>query len=358
MTEREFIKIIETLRPVLDTYSRTSPYDMVSYLDIITAIGLFYFAKKKVTWAVLEAGCGGRYDSTNIIPHKDVAIITSVGLDHMHLLGNTKEKIAYEKIGIVTSACHVFTMERNPKVLKVIKKECQKKNIIPHLSPLSLAPTVRSYGSTGVDFSYENHEYHLPIMGDHQIKNAAMVIDIAHQLGINDQTIRHGLATAVQALRLEVAGYAPIVIFDGAHNPDKMKTTVRAIQLLSRSPEFFAKTKKRSRLHLIIGFANDKKVSPMIKRLAKLLPTTVACTRNTVNPFRKVAAPTALVRSCTELLPHASIAGFLDPEDALTWSLKQCGPRDILLVTGSIFLSGQVKALFQAKILDNRHIFD
>jgi len=129
MTGKDFAEIVTEIKPKFDEYIRKSPYDMVSYFEIMTAIALYYFAKKKVEWAILEVGMGGRYDSTNVIPHKDIAVITNIGLDHTEVLGNTKEKIAYEKAGIIKRGCAVFTAEKNKKVLRVIEKECRKQKV-------------------------------------------------------------------------------------------------------------------------------------------------------------------------------------------------------------------------------------
>ena len=115
MSGNDFAEIVTEIKQKLDEYIRKSPYDMISYYEVMTAIALYYFAKKKVEWAILEVGCGGRYDATNVIPRKDVAVITNIGLDHTELLGDTKEKIAYEKSGIIKRGCAVFTSERIKK---------------------------------------------------------------------------------------------------------------------------------------------------------------------------------------------------------------------------------------------------
>ena len=101
MSKKDFIRIVGELKPKLNEYLRQSPYSMVSFFDLTTAIALYYFAEQKVDWAVIEVGCGGRYDATNVIPRPDIGVITTIGLDHTEVLGTTKEKIAYEKIGII-----------------------------------------------------------------------------------------------------------------------------------------------------------------------------------------------------------------------------------------------------------------
>ena len=126
MSKSEFVELIEFIKPKLDEYIKTSPYDMLSFFEICEAIGFLYFKKKKVKWAILEVGLGGRYDASNIIPYKDVAIITNIGLDHTNILGNDKKVIAYEKAGIIKKGCMVFTGERNKKILEFESSEVNK----------------------------------------------------------------------------------------------------------------------------------------------------------------------------------------------------------------------------------------
>jgi dihydrofolate synthase/folylpolyglutamate synthase len=101
------------MQPKVEECLRTTPYDLPSYSELMTVFGLHYFAEHKTDWAIMEVGCGGRYDSTNILPHKDVAIITNIGLDHAEIIGPTKKDIAYEKAGIINKKSQVFTAEQD-----------------------------------------------------------------------------------------------------------------------------------------------------------------------------------------------------------------------------------------------------
>ena len=98
VSEKNFTEIIEEIKQKLDEYIRKSQYDMISYYEVMTAIALYYFAKKKVEWAILEVGCGGRYDSTNVIPRKDVAVITNIGLDHTDILGERRRRLRMKRV--------------------------------------------------------------------------------------------------------------------------------------------------------------------------------------------------------------------------------------------------------------------
>ena len=123
---------------------------------------------------------------------------------------------------------------------------------------------------------------------------------------------------------------------DGAHNPDKISSTVKAMQGL----------KLKSNLFLIVGFSNDKNIKVLVHHLAKLEPKVVFCTRNTVNPFRKVASPQKIQQLFRAELPqNKNIFIRLDPIEAWEEALAEVAPDDMIIVTGSIFLSGEIRGL-------------
>ena len=127
MSESDFVNIVARIKMALDTNIRTSPYDIISYFELTTAIALLYFAQKKVSYAVVEVGCGGRFDGTNIIPHKDIAIITNIGTDHADIIGPTKKDIAREKAGLISKKCTVFSSIKESWLEEIVKKEVTKK---------------------------------------------------------------------------------------------------------------------------------------------------------------------------------------------------------------------------------------
>lgn len=339
MSELDFAGIVGRIKDALDQYARVSPYDMVSMFDVETVIGLVYFAQKKIDWAVVEVGLGGRYDSTNVIPHKVAAVITSIGLDHMAVLGNTKAQIAWEKAGIITPQCRVYTAEKDKKVLAVIKKECVRQRVELVRSPIKGVTDIRST-VRGMTFAYGSVSYTLRPLGRHQVKNACLAIDIAEALGLRAAAIHKGLARAVQPIRMEVVATRPFIILDGAHNRDKMKAAVATMEHLAATESTLG------RLHLIVGFSNDKNIKGMIRQLTHLRPASVACTRNTMNPFRKVADPKNVAVLVREFFPRIPVDIFYAPADALAWTRKQTKISDRILVTGSIFLSGELRSDF------------
>lgn len=335
MTESEFISIVKELKEAIQIYIKTSPYEILSFLDIATVIGLIYFARHKVKWAIIEVGCGGKFDSTNVIPWKDAAIITNVGLDHMDILGKTKEEIASNKSGIIQKSCSVFSMERDQHIVSLIEKECKKKKTTLNI-PKNDYCIIKSnvYGST---FEYKQTQYTIPVLGEHQIKNAILCIEVAQVLGFSSESITKGLQEAKQTLRMEVLLKKPLTILDGAHNTDKIQSSVETLQSL------LPQMKTRPNIHLIVCFPPKKDWHAMIRALCELKPKTIACTRDNLHAFKKVAHPKAVSSVCKKYMPSAKVEIFIDPQTAYTWTKKQAQSKDIILATGSIYSSGELR---------------
>jgi dihydrofolate synthase/folylpolyglutamate synthase len=339
MTKKEFVEIVERIIPTLDTYIRTSPYELPSYFEMTVIIALSYFAEKKVDWAILEVGCGGMYDATNVIPRKDVAVITNVGLDHTDLLGKTKSAIAKRKAGIITVPCAVFSAEQNPHIRSIIATKAEDMRA-PHTNVSQSDITDISTATTGTSFKYKDIPFFTTAIGAHQALNTSLAIDIARSLNIEETYIQKGIARARQPLRMEIAGTNPLIILDGAHNDDKIKSTVTSLRSCTD-----IHIRPNSTVHIINGFSGDKNLRKMISSLASLSPARVYCTRNTVNHFRKVAHPRAIQAEWNRQSPTVRTEVCINPADALRTAQMRLKKHDILLVTGSIFLSSEIKAL-------------
>lgn len=303
---------------------------MPSFFEITEIIAFIFFKNKKVDYAVLEVGCGGRYDSSNVIPHKKIAVITNIGLDHVGLIGNNEKEITYEKSGIINTVCEVFTAEENKKNLNIIKKECQKSQANLNIVLTNKFKILQTSLDSTI-FNYQKENYKIKTIGQHQIINAILCIEIAKKLKIDSKKIKLGLVRTFQSLRLEIIKKEPLIILDGAHNKDKMNSTVESILKLNK------------KVNLIIGFSGDKDIDSQIKSLMRLNLKTMILTRNTNNLFRKVADPKNLERKIKKLNKKIACQLFLDPKDAYNFAKNKTKKNEILLVTGSIFLSGEIK---------------
>lgn len=307
----------------------------LSFFELSTAIALYAFVTAKMKWCILEVGCGGRYDATNVIPTPRVAIITNIDLDHTELLGNTLSEIAYEKAGIIKKNGVVFSGETRPAIKKIFMKEAIKNNAALFFinPPLETKTAIK--------------------LGSHQQHNAAIAEAVAHELNISDQIIYKALqSTKLLPCRFETMQKNPTVILDGAHSPAKIKTTVAMIKNQNLKPR------------IIFGCTSTKNPEEMIKQLAPIAES-ITITRFDTG-MRKAANPFKLLA----LVPKQKRAGaFLDWRDALAHVEKlaksggarpgSAGKSDTILVTGSLYLAGDMRThwISEEQILKNRSSF-
>ncbi len=185
--------------------------------EFITAVGFLYFSENKIDIAVLETGLGGRFDATNVISTPLVSVITKIGLDHTAILGDTIEQIAAEKCGIIKDSTVVTTCNQPQAAYDVIKSYSQNL-IIPNINDLTNVKT----SVLGNEFSYKGIDYKTLLGGEYQIENALVAIETLKNCGflIKDKDIKQGLENAFIPARLEVVSKTPLILIDGAHNPD------------------------------------------------------------------------------------------------------------------------------------------
>ncbi len=319
------------LKKAIKTYTKLYPGECPSYFEATAALAFMYFAEEKVDWAIIEVGMGGKYDATNAMLKKDAAIITDLGLDHTATLGKTIPKITAQKAGIITSS-PVFTSTNDVAALKVIKKTAaqQKAQLFCPITTKNLK--IKNITARGTTFTFKARPYFVAAPGLHQARNAALAISVAEYFNIKNKQIVSGLKKANQPARLELIGHKPTIFLDGAHNEQKMWSTISTYQ------KYLAK----SETHLVVGFLADKNCHAMVKALAALKPKTIACTAPTETGFRETLVPKALVALFKKYCPEATITA-LAPKAALAWSLGQAKPQDTILVTGSLYLAGELR---------------
>lgn len=222
-------EITEYVKPYADAMT-----DKPTEFELITAIAFEYFKRGGCEVVVLEAGMGGRLDSTNIIRNPLVSVITTVALDHTAYLGDTVEKIAGEKAGIIKDGAPViFGGESDTafEVIRAVSKERGSKT--KRLMRDKIA--VRSSTLSGTEFDYKERKgLKIKLLGDYQPTNASLaleVIDTLNERGLNisESAVREGLLSAEWRARFEVIGENPTVIFDGAHNPEGIRAAVESI---------------------------------------------------------------------------------------------------------------------------------
>lgn len=246
--DEELVRIIRMIKPVIES-------DVTGYsqFEITNAIAFIYFAEQKVDAVVLETGLGGLCDSTNIIPDNICSVIMSISLDHTAVLGNTVEEIAFQKAGIIKDECPVVVYPKNSrKADDVIKRYAMihgSKVYTPELSKLRILKSDQD----GNRFIYRLRSYSTTMAGEHQVYNAITAIEAADIIrksypALTEKIVAEGIKTAVMPSRCQIIRKKdPMVIIDGAHNPDGMRSLAEFISTLPQYPKI-----------MICGMSSDK----------------------------------------------------------------------------------------------------
>ena len=223
-------EITERVRPIADSMT-----DKPTEFELITAIAFLYFAEAGCDVVVLEAGMGGRLDSTNVIREPYLSVITGIALDHVDYLGDTVEKIAMEKAGIIKDKSPVLYGGLDKSAGEVIYGVAKERGSSFHGIDYSEIKNLRST-LDGTDFDFMSHEeIHINLLGLYQPRNAALVlraIDILRHGGLDipESAVKKGLSDAKWPARFEIISHAPLIIFDGAHNPQGIESAVESIK--------------------------------------------------------------------------------------------------------------------------------
>ena len=235
ITDEEMIKLIEELKPQIDKYNKSENAN-ITLFELLTIVALLYFYRNNVDFVVLETGLGGLYDCTNIITKPIVSIITSIGYDHMHILGETLPKIAYQKAGIIKKNSNTVIFQQQSDVDSVFINECKKKNNNLHIVKKS---DISNYvlGKDFQSFDYKSiKNLKINLKGKIQIQNASLcieAIEIINELGYNVsiQSIKRGLKTVIHKGRMELLNNDPTIVYDGAHNEPAIRNLHNTIQM-------------------------------------------------------------------------------------------------------------------------------
>lgn len=226
-------------------------FDPPAEFEVVTALGLLWFAKEQCDVVCLEVGLGGRLDATNIIEQSLVSIIGAIGFDHTHILGDTPTEIAAEKCGILKpgGTCVTYPLQQDEALAEIMRCAAGAENrlILPNASSVEII----KQDLFGSRFVYGEKEFSLSLAGEHQIYNALMVIEAVHVLrqkgfSLSDEHLTRGIEKTFFPARMERICENPLVVLDGAHN-------LQGCEALSQAMEGFAGKKV-----VIMGMLADK----------------------------------------------------------------------------------------------------
>jgi len=336
ISEAEFVALVEGLQPEVEAVNARATYGELTTFELLTALAFAYFKRQGVDFQVLEVGLGGRYDATNVI-QPEVCVITSISLDHMEVLGHSLTEIAAEKAGIIKPGSVVVLAPQSDEVVPVIEGACLHQGA--ELIKVGTDVAWQSLGFDGkqqllrVKGRRDSYQLAIPLLGRHQLENAATAVAALEALAARGfkvcrDSIVSGLAQVSWAGRLQVLGQHPLVVVDGAHNPDAAR---RLKQSLAQYFDF-------DRAVLVMGASSDKDVTGVVSELAPLF-SEVIVTRS--GHPRAMALPSL----AAEFGKHGRTARVAQTvSEALTLARTLAGEGDLICVAGSLFVVAEAMA--------------
>lgn len=263
ITNIEMEKLINKINPSIEKYNSQNDIP-VTLFELETTMAFLYFKEKNCDFVVLETGLGGISDCTNIINNPLVSIITSIGYDHMHILGNTLPEIAYQKAGIIKENSNTVIFNQESDINNVFITACKNKNNILHIINKSDISNY-SFNNNFQYFDYKNFKnIIINLKGRVQVQNTCLCIEvfnILNELGyhVNPESIQIGLKTVIHRGRMEQINDKPIIIYDGAHNEPAIKNLQDMVKM------YYSKMKRV----YIISILKRKDYNKMLKLIAE-----------------------------------------------------------------------------------------
>jgi dihydrofolate synthase/folylpolyglutamate synthase len=310
------LALFAEMEPLFDEVDRRLPFGKPSYFEVQFALSCLWFARERVDVAVIEVGLGGRLDATNVVPAQ-VAVITSIGLDHTEILGDTIAAIAADKAGIIKSGQSVFTAATQDDARAVIDERCRTVG-----ASFNLIETV--------------YEGALPLHLDNDFQriNAACAVAAAQAFlpTIDNAQIANGLAQVRIPGRMEIVQDDPLVVLDGAHNPDKMRAAVAAI----------GRIKPARRRIVVLAMKRGKDVANVLSHLLPLADG-VVCTEFLVKGLWHPLSADELTQAVVAHDLTLTVWTEPDPLRAIDLALSIAEPDDLIWITGSLYLIGDVR---------------
>lgn len=335
--DQELEGLAAQLHEILEVWDRHTNLERPTQFELYTALAFLYFVSKSVDLAVVEVGLGGRLDATNLV-NPLISVLTPINYDHTERLGTSVEEIAREKAGIIKKSGRVVLAPQQEQAAAVITGVCQ--SLQAEVCWVGKDVTYRKKtalsGQNCFDYQGKNincFDLCFSLLGEHQIINAAValtVIDFLIDLGyqITSQSVREGLLRTKWPGRIEVMNKNPLVIFDGAHNPHGALALARAIK----------NNFQYEKLIIVLGVLADKDIKGILRHLMPIADQLII-----TKPSNERAVEPENVKILADHIFTGSI--FLETKinKALETALSQADRKDLICVTGSLYLLGESK---------------
>ncbi|MFH1770160.1 MAG: folylpolyglutamate synthase/dihydrofolate synthase family protein [archaeon] len=313
ITTEELAFLVEKIKKVCEKKNIDA-----TFFEFTTALALLHFAEKRPDYVILETGLGGRLDATNTTK-PIVSIITNISIDHQDYLGRTLEEIAMEKAKIIKQGVPLITGEKDKKIIRLFKQECENNNSEYHNVNEEFKVKILESGKENQYFKANGEFFELEMLGEHQIENALVAIRCAAMLDVSKEAMVEGLKKASWPGRLEIISAAPLVIIDGAHNVEGVKTLRRFLH------------KNHPKCVIVFGVSIGKDYVGMLKEL-KHVAKKIIFTKGKYNGEDPKKLQNVYKKESV-VIPNV--------KDALEEAMKN--EKETIIVTGSIYMIGEAK---------------
>lgn len=326
--DQELAEITEYVKPLAESMT-----DKPTEFELVSVIGFEYFARHQCDIVVLEVGMGGALDSTNVIPAPEVAVITNIGLDHTEYLGNTLEAIAATKSGIIKPGCEAVLYQSTEGVHQAVADACEKQGVRLTIADFD-SIQAQTPDFSGQTFSYGKYkQVRLPLLGNHQLRNCAVVLETVDALrrkgwNISDENLYSGIADTVWPGRFELLRRDPVFIVDGGHNPQCLYALAENTALYLKDRDITALT----------GVMADKDYMDMYAAMAPYISRFVTVTPD--NP--RSLAGEKLAALLTERFGKPAKA-VESVEQGVQEAMAQAGKDGVVLAFGSLYMTGTIR---------------
>lgn len=360
ISESEVVSLTNEIRTMLQN---TDPELIPTFFEFVTAMAFLYFARNSVDWAVVEVGMGGRLDATNVIT-PEVSVITRIGYDHKEFLGETLTEIAKEKAGIIKDGIPVISAMQEKEAEDVICRTAKERSSRLFVYGKDFSGTLKSTGLKGTFFDYSDDscslsDLYTPLAGEYQVSNACIAIkagmvalkdrnalcvmrnefkeDIFYPSRITDYAsrIKKGLASTRWHGRLEVVSNDPMIMIDGAHNPDAAKAL----------SEFAKKHLNDYRTVLIMGIMSDKDIAGILSPLLPIASDIIFTAPN----YGRAASPERLAEYAADMGFSSKTANTVKEAIEMATSELLTPNSKLILITGSFYTIGEAMEILGEK---------
>jgi len=336
ISEAELARLVTELKPPLEEVNQKASYGKLTTFEFLTALAFAYFGQRGVRFQVLEVGLGGQFDATSVITPL-VSIITPISFDHTDVLGSTLKEIAAEKCGIIKPDSVVVTAPQPPEAARVIKETCRKRRA-------QLLTVGKDVTWQGLSFALDgqrlrvrgrrdSYELFLPLLGEHQLVNAATAVAALEVIAdkgfeIPRDRVARGFEQVSWPGRFQILSRRPLLVVDGGHNIGAARSLTQSIRQYLNF----------ERAILVMGTSQDKDVAGLVAELAPLFDQVIV----TRSQHPRALAPATLAAEFARQGVRAQVFG--DVPSALLRALSLAEEKDLVCVAGSLFVVGEAMA--------------